>query len=77
MNGDGRDDALLRRLDGTWHYYPFHGNADGGSGLFAGHGAVALPNDPAWAVAGVADFDGDGRDDVLLRHEDGRCCTSA
>ncbi len=72
LNGDGRDDALLRRLDGTWHYYPFHGNADGESGLFAGHGAVALPNDPAWAVAGVADFDGDGRDDVLLRHEDGR-----
>ena len=72
LNGDGRDDALLRRLDGTWHYYPFHGNADGESGLFAGHGPVALPNDPAWAVAGVADFDGDGRDDVLLRHEDGR-----
>ena len=72
LNGDGRDDALLRRLDGAWHYYPFHGNADGESGLFAGHGPVALPNDPAWAVAGVADFDGDGRDDVLLRHEDGR-----
>ena len=72
LNGDGREDALLRRLDGAWHYYPFHGNADGESGLFAGHGPVALPNDPAWAVAGVADFDGDGRDDVLLRHEDGR-----
>ena len=72
LDGDGRDDVLLRRLDGTWHYYPFHGGADGQSRLFAGHGAAALPNDLAWAVAGVADFDGDGKDDVLLRHEDGR-----
>ena len=72
LNGDGRDDVLLRRLDGSWHYYPFHGGADGQSELFDGHGAVALPNDLAWAVAGIADFNGDGKDDVLLRHEDGR-----
>ena len=72
LNGDGRDDLLLRRLDGSWHYYPFHGGADGQSGLFEGHGVVALPNDLAWAVAGIADFNGDGKDDVLLRHEDGR-----
>ena len=68
FDGDGRDDALLRRLDGTWHYYPFHLDA----GLFAGAGAVALPGDLAWGVAGVADFNGDGRDGVLLRHADGR-----
>ena len=68
FDGDGRDDALLRRLDGTWHYYPFHLDV----GLFAGAGAVALPGDLAWAVAGVADFNGDGRDGVLLRHADGR-----
>ena len=72
LNGDGKDDALLRRLDGTWHYYPFHGGADGRSWPIAGYGAVALPNDLAWALAGVADFNGDSKADVLLRHEDGR-----
>ena len=24
-----------------------------------------------WNVAAIADFDGDGRDDILLRHDDG------
>jgi hypothetical protein len=26
---------------------------------------------PAWAVASAGDFNGDGRDDLLLRHSDG------
>ena len=72
FNDDGRDDALFRRSDGTWHYYPFYGRVGGETGLFAGHGEVRLPKDTAWAVAGVADFNGDGKADVLLRHEDGR-----
>ena len=72
FNGDGRDDALLRRIDGTWHYFPFYGRADGEVGVFSGHGPVALTDDLAWTVAGVADFNGDGKDDLLLRHEDGR-----
>ena len=72
FNDDGRDDALFRRSDGTWHYYPFYGRVGGETGLFAGHGEVRLPEDTAWAVAGVADFNGDGKADVLLRHEDGR-----
>ena len=72
FNGNGRDGVLLRRIDGTWHYFPFHGGADGETGMFPGEGAVALTSDLAWAVAGVADFNGDSKDDVLLRHEDGR-----
>ena len=72
FNGDRRDEVLFRRSDGTWHYYPFYGGIGGETGLFAGHGEVLLPEDPAWAVAGVADFNGDGKADVLLRHEDGR-----
>ena len=72
FNGDGRDGALLRRIDGTWHYFPFYGGANGETGMFPGEGAVALTSDLEWAVTGVADFNGDGKDDVLLRHEDGR-----
>lgn len=72
FSGSGRDAALLRRIDGTWHYLPFHGGADGRTGLVFGHGPVDLPNDLAWVAAGIADFNGDGKDDVLLRHEDGR-----
>ena len=64
FNGDGRDDALLRRADGRWAYYPM----DGKRVVVAGRGRSDLPSDPAWRMAAVADFDGDGRDDVLLRH---------
>ena len=72
FDGDGRDDALLRRIDGTWHYLPFSRNVDDRIYWFSGHGAVALTDDLAWTAAGIADFNGDGKDDVLLRHEDGR-----
>ena len=73
FDGDGGEDVLFRRVDGTWHYhpYPFY-SAIGTEDYFAGGGEVALPPDLAWATAGVADFSGDGKDDVLLRHADGR-----
>ena len=40
--------------------------------MLAGRGTVRLTWDLAWLVAGIGDFDGDAKDDVLLRHEDGR-----
>ena len=82
FNGDGRDDVLFRLSDGGWYYLPFDGPVGGESTVLPGAGEtggfyvsgrlVALPEDMAWAAAGIADFDGDGKDDVLLRHEDGR-----
>lgn len=63
LNGDGRDDVLLRREDGGWTYYPMDGRR-----VIAERGRVNLPRDTDWRLAGLADFDGDGRDDVLLRH---------
>ena len=68
FNGDGRDDVLLRHEDGRWYFYPMNGRTS-----MAGRGTIPrMTADLAWQVTGIGDFDGDGRDDVLLRHEDGR-----
>ena len=69
FDGDGKDDVLLRKAatTGTWYYYPMNGRRHP-----SGHGAANLPSDLSWSVAGIGDFDGDGKDDVLLRHQDGR-----
>ena len=68
FDGDGKDDVLLRRRDdGRWFFYPMNGRAPS-----PGRGTVPLTWDLAWGLAGVGDFDADGRHDVLLRHTDGR-----
>ena len=64
FNDDGRDDMLLRRTDGAWLYYAM----DGRHVIRAEAGWASLPRNPDWRMAGVGDFDGDGRDGVLLRH---------
>ena len=67
FDGDGKDDVLLRHEDGRWYFYPMDGRAS-----LAGRGTIlTLTRDLAWQVAGVGDFDGDERDDILLRHDDG------
>lgn len=69
LNGDGRDDVLLRHQDGRWLYYPMNGKRYIGGGAA---GQANLTRDTSWSYAGIGDLDGDGRDDVLLRHADGR-----
>ncbi|HVF36563.1 MAG TPA: FG-GAP-like repeat-containing protein [Sphingomicrobium sp.] len=67
FNGDGRDDLLLRHTDGTLTDWLGHAN-----GSFASNdGALAYGLSNSWQVAGTGDFNGDGRDDLLLRHTDG------
>lgn len=68
LNGDGLSDVLLRRLDGTWAYYPMNGRRT----IAAEHGWARLTRNTDWRIAGVGDLGGDGRDGVLLRHADGR-----
>ena len=68
LNGDGKDDVLLRhRDDGRWLYYPM----DGRQHIAGGRGLANIPRDLAWQIAGIGDLNGDGRDDVLLRHTNG------
>lgn len=67
FNGDGRDDVLWRASNGTVTNWLAQGN-----GAFAGNFAnanLALTTD--WKVAGIGDFNGDGRDDILWRHANG------
>ena len=68
FNGDGKDDVLLRHTDGRWFYYPM----DGRRHITSQRGLADLTRKLDWQVAGIGDFNDDGKDDVLLRHEDGR-----
>ena len=65
FDGDGKDDALLRRDDGLWYFYPMDGRE-----ILDGRGVSNLTRNTEWSVAGIGDLDGDGRDDVLLRKKD-------
>ncbi len=68
MNGDDKDDVLLRHTDGRWFYYPM----DGKTYISGQEGFANLVRNTAWQFAGMGDMNGDGKDDVLLRHTDGR-----
>ena len=68
LNGDGQDDVLLRSTSGRWQYQPMNGHR----AVAAGHGDAQLPRDRDWRLAGIGDLNGDGNDDVLLRHAEGR-----
>ena len=75
FDGDGRDDMLLRYTDTSgswpwndrWHYYRLDGRR-----VLSGSGRAKLTRDPTWRIAGIADLNHDGKDDVLLRKTDGR-----
>ena len=67
FDGDHRDDVLWRRADGA--LTDWRGLANGGLGPNGGNLLTVV--DPQWQVAGVGDFNGDGRDDVLWHRADG------
>ena len=68
FNGDGRDDILWRHDDGR--LTDWLGATNGGFVDNAGSSLTWVPTE--WHVAGTGDFNGDGRDDILWRHDDGR-----
>jgi len=68
FNGDGRDDILWR--SNTGQLSNWLGQANGG---FTPNDANAFTTVPTnWHVAGVGDFNGDGRDDILWRNDTGQ-----
>ena len=67
FNGDGRDDILWRNDDGR--LTDWLGATNGGFFDNSANAYESVPN--SWHVAGTGDFNGDGRDDILWRHDDG------
>lgn len=67
FNGDGQDDVLW--LTGQTSLTSWLGRA--GHGLLYHQISAATTIDPSWSVVGTGDFNGDGRDDLLLRTADG------
>jgi Ca2+-binding RTX toxin-like protein len=67
FNGDGLSDVLWRSDDGTMRDWLAQSN-----GSFVGNVAHFNPAPSLkWHVAGVGDFNGDGRVDILWRDDDG------
>ena len=60
FNGDGRDDILWRNLDGR--ITNWLGTATGGFADNVANAYRSVSTD--WQIAGVGDFNGDGRSDV-------------
>jgi len=67
FNGDGRDDILWRNDDGTVTDWLGQANGNMSSNLGSANNPAGLD----WNIAGVGDYNGDGRDDVLWRHNAG------
>jgi hypothetical protein len=64
FDGDGNDDILWRNgSSGENYLYPMDGTAIG-----AGEGYLRTVADLNWDIAGVGDFDGDARSDILWRN---------
>ncbi len=68
FNGDGRDDILWRNDNGLLSNWL--ANANGGFTPNDANAHIGVPT--SWQVAGTGDFNGDGRDDVLWRNDNGQ-----
>ena len=67
FNGDGREDILWRHDGGV--LTDWLGNGSGGFTANSANLFATVPID--WKVAGTGDFNGDGKSDILWRHDGG------
>ncbi len=67
FNGDTRSDILWRHDSGL--LIDWLGTASGGFTANFANSAANVASE--WNVAGIGDFNGDGRDDILWRHDNG------
>ena len=70
FNGDRKADVLWRNADGTLATWIMDGSKIISSAT-VGFGNGAIKPDASWSVAGVGDFDGDTRSDILWRNASG------
>ena len=71
FNGDGRDDLIWRNDNGTFTTWLAQPN--GGFVSNDANSITVLPTN--WQVADTGDFNGDGRDDIIWRRDDGAFTT--
>ena len=70
FNGDGKDDVLWRNTNGSLVDWTMNGSQVTASQQVTTGGSAATP-DSSWSVAGIGDFNGDGKADVLWRNTNG------
>ena len=64
LNGDGKDDIVWRNTaTGENYFYPMSGLV-----ILGSEGYLRTVADQNWRIAGVGDFDGDGRSDLVWRN---------
>ena len=70
FSGDGSSDILWRNANGTLIDWTMNGSAITSSQDVTLNGTAATP-DASWSIAGIGDFNGDGRSDMLWRNAGG------
>jgi len=64
LNGDGQADVVWRNVStGDNYLWPMNGTA-----ILAAEGYLRQVTDQSWQIAGIGDFDGDGKADILWRN---------
>ncbi|MBV9739603.1 MAG: VCBS repeat-containing protein [Hyphomicrobiales bacterium] len=70
FNGDGKSDVLWRNANGTLIDWTMNGSQITGSQGLTLAGVQVAP-DASWSIAGIGDFNGDGKSDILWRNTSG------
>ena len=70
FNGDGTNDFLWRNQNGTLVDWTMNGSQITASQAVT-FGANPVAPDNSWNVAGIGDFNGDGKSDILWRNANG------